>query len=120
MKTKVADLGTLPEGKGLSCKAGAVSLVLIKAKGRVRALENKCPHLGLPLARGKIENDEIICPFHGSRFNIETGANTDWVCSFAGLPTPLWTRALLAMGKKPQPVRTFAVTVENDGVFVEV
>ena len=120
MKTKLADLGALPESKGYPVKAKGVSLVLIKRNGRVVALENNCPHLGLPLGRGKIENGEIVCPFHGSRFNIETGENTDWVCSFAGLPTPIWTRALLALGKKPRPVRTFPVTVENTDVFVEL
>jgi nitrite reductase/ring-hydroxylating ferredoxin subunit len=120
MKMKVADLSALPDDKGYACKAGTVSLVLIKSQDRVSALENKCPHLGLPLARGKIEDGQIVCPFHGSRFNIETGANTDWVCSFAGLPTPVWTRALLAMGKKPKPVRRFPVSIENGAIFVDV
>jgi len=120
MKTKVAEIGALHEGKGLVVKAKARSLVLIKTNGRVHALENKCPHLNMPLGRGKIENGEITCPFHGSKFNIETGANTDWVCAFVGLPVPIWTRALLALGKKPKPVKTFPVYVENNDVFVEL
>ena len=120
MKTKVADIGSLEDSKGHCVKAGGVSLVLIKSNGAVRAIENKCPHLGLPLGRGKIEGKEIVCPFHGSRFNIDTGENTDWVSAVAGMKIPDWTSSLLSFGKKPQSVRTFAVSVEGQDVFVEL
>lgn len=70
VKTKVADMGSLVENKGHCVKANGVSLVVIKSEGTVHAVENKCPHVGLPLGKGKIEGGEIVCPFHGSRFNI--------------------------------------------------
>jgi len=120
MKTKIADLASLEDGKGHCVKAGGVSLVLVKNDGAVHALENKCPHLGVPLGRGKIENGEIVCPFHGSRFNLVTGENTDWVSSVAGVKIPDWSSALLSFGKKPQPIRTFPVSVEGEAVFVEL
>jgi nitrite reductase/ring-hydroxylating ferredoxin subunit len=120
MKTKIADLASLTEGKGLCVKSGGVSLVLVKTDGAVHALENKCPHLGVPLGHGKIENGEIVCPFHGSRFNLATGANTDWVSAIAGMKIPDWSSALLSFGKKPQPLRTFPVSVEGGEVYVEL
>lgn len=120
MKTKVAEIGALEEGKGVPVKAEAVSLVLVKMNGQVHALENKCPHFGLPFGRGKIENGEIVCPFHGSRFKVDTGENTDWVCGVAGIKMPDWTRKLIALGMKPQGVKTFPVTVEGDAVFVDL
>jgi nitrite reductase/ring-hydroxylating ferredoxin subunit len=120
MKTRVADFDTMPDGKAHCVKTCGVSLVLIRQGDSVRALENKCPHIGLPIGKGKIENGEIVCPFHGSRFSIETGENTDWVSAVAGMKIPVWTRGLLAFGKKPQPVRTFAAHVEDGGVFVEL
>jgi nitrite reductase/ring-hydroxylating ferredoxin subunit len=120
MKTKVADLGALAEGKPHCVKAEGVNLVLVNDGGVVRALENKCPHLNLPLGRGKIEDGQIVCPFHGSRFDIRTGENTDWVAAIAGIKTPPWSRALLSFGKKPHPVRTFRASVEGQAVFVEL
>jgi len=120
MKTKVAELSALQDGKGVCVKAGGVSLVLIKDGEAVHAIENKCPHVGLPLARGRIEGDEIVCPFHGSRFNIKTGENTDWVSAVAGMKIPAWSSALLSFGKKPQAIRTFPVSVEGPDVYVEV
>lgn len=119
MKTKVAELGALAEGKSLCVKAESVNVVLIRMNGAVYAVENKCPHLGLPLGRGRIENGTIVCPFHGSRFDFKTGENTDWVSSVAGMKIPEWSSNLLAFGKKPQPIRTFPVSVEGQSVFVE-
>jgi len=120
MKTKVAEIGSLEDGKGFCVKAEGVRLVLIKTNGAVHAVENKCPHLGVPLGRGKIENGEIVCPFHGSRFNIVTGENTDWVAAVVGVKIPDWSSALLSFGRKPQPIRTFPVSVEGQDVFVEL
>ena len=119
MKRKVADVAELHEGKGHCVKAGDVKLVIVKWQGAIYALENKCPHLGLPLGKGKIEGGEIVCPFHGSRFDIKTGENTDWVGAVAGIKIPDWTSSLLSFGKKPQGVRTFPVTVEGEAVWVE-
>jgi nitrite reductase/ring-hydroxylating ferredoxin subunit len=120
MKTKVAETGELQDGRALCRTVSGIKLVLIRDQSRVFAIENKCPHLGLPLGRGKIENGQIVCPFHGSRFDIRTGENSDWVSSFAGMTIPPWSRGLLSMGKKPQPVKIFAVSVENNDVLVEL
>jgi nitrite reductase/ring-hydroxylating ferredoxin subunit len=120
MKTKVAELASLEEGKAHCVKAQDVSLVVVKVDGAVRAVENHCPHLGLPLGRGKIQNGEIVCPFHGSRFSLATGENTDWVSAVAGMKIPGWSSALLSFGKKPQPIRTFPVSVEGQDVYVEL
>jgi nitrite reductase/ring-hydroxylating ferredoxin subunit len=40
------------------------------------------------------------------------------VNSVAGIALPRWSQKLVAMGKEPQAVRTFPVTVENGSVFV--
>lgn len=40
-----------------------------RADGRPTALENRCPHRGLPLALGKVEGDNIACGYHGFTFD---------------------------------------------------
>jgi nitrite reductase/ring-hydroxylating ferredoxin subunit/uncharacterized membrane protein len=42
--------------------------------GEVCALANTCTHLGGPLAEGSREGDTVICPWHGSRFDLRSGA----------------------------------------------
>lgn len=118
MKTKVADIESLADGKAHALKVGETKLCLIKVDGAVHAIENRCPHLGLPLAKGRIDDGQIVCPFHGSRFSIATGECTDWVSAIAGMKIPQWSSAMLSFGKKPQPIRTYPVVVEGQDVFV--
>ena len=42
--------------------------------GEVCALANTCTHLGGPLADGSREGDTVACPWHGSRFDLRSGA----------------------------------------------
>jgi nitrite reductase/ring-hydroxylating ferredoxin subunit len=42
--------------------------------GEVCALASTCTHLGGPLAEGTREGDTVTCPWHGSRFDLRTGA----------------------------------------------
>ena len=38
-------------------------------EGRAIALEDACPHRKLPLSRGTVEGDRIICGYHGLTFD---------------------------------------------------
>ena len=49
-------------------------IALFKVGGNYYALENACPHAGGPLADGELEGDVVTCPWHGSQFNVMTGA----------------------------------------------
>ena len=121
MKTKVASVSDISESKPFCVKNGETSLLLGRKNGHIYAIENKCPHFGLPMGKGSIEGGQIVCPFHGSRFDLETGENTDWVAALGGkVALPKWSRGLLSMGKKPAPVKTFAVEIDNDDVFVDL
>jgi phenylpropionate dioxygenase-like ring-hydroxylating dioxygenase large terminal subunit len=39
--------------------------------GSVRAAKDICFHRGAPMSMGKIEGDEIVCAYHGLRYNAE-------------------------------------------------
>ena len=111
---RVAASAQVIEGKVHVVKHEGVSIGLTRLDGTVRAFENKCPHLGLALDRGKIEGGAIHCPWHGSTFDICSGRNLDWVNSVAGLPMPAWSHKLIAFGKAPAPIKTYPV-IEQDG-----
>lgn len=45
-------------------------LVLYRGEGgRVVALHNRCPHRWAPLHAGEVSGDDIVCPYHGMRFD---------------------------------------------------
>ncbi|MBF2018226.1 MAG: aromatic ring-hydroxylating dioxygenase subunit alpha [Rivularia sp. T60_A2020_040] len=37
--------------------------------GQVYAIEDACPHKGIPLHKGDVTGDNITCPYHGWQFN---------------------------------------------------
>ncbi len=110
----MASSSDVVEGKLLVASAEGKSLLLTRIEGRVVAVENKCSHLGWSMAKGKLEGTTLQCPWHGSKFDVCSGKNLDWVNSFAGVPTPRWSHKLIALGKAPAPIKSYEVQ-EKDG-----
>ena len=106
------------EGRVLALKIEGHKILLTRVGGAVRACSAKCPHLGLPLQRGKVAEGAITCPFHGSRFDLSTGQNLDWVDSVAGMKMPAWSHSIIALGKKPAPLEVFEAEERDGAVFV--
>lgn len=48
-------------------------ILLVKFEGDYYAIANKCPHMGGSLYDGRLEGSNIVCPRHGSVFDIKTG-----------------------------------------------
>lgn len=61
------------ENRGAYVEVGGKQLALFNLGGEIHALDNACTHVGGPLSQGRVEGDEVECPWHGSRFDIRTG-----------------------------------------------
>ncbi len=119
-KTKIATSSEISTTKALKVKANGQSLLVAKVGDRACAIANKCPHLGLPIATGKIENGIITCPFHAAKFEMATGRNVEWVNSVMGIPLPEMGKKMMSMGKDATDIPCFAVTQEGEDLFVDV
>jgi len=64
----------LLEGAGKAVVANGCEVAVFRCQDRLYALQNQCPHEGGSLAGGAVEGEEVVCPLHGYRFNIKTGA----------------------------------------------
>ncbi|MGY1710912.1 Rieske 2Fe-2S domain-containing protein [Geodermatophilus sp. SYSU D00758] len=71
--TAVADESDLLEGEAVGAEVDGRPLVLVRREGSVRAVGGRCPHLGAPLGEGWLHRGELVCPWHGSRFDLDTG-----------------------------------------------
>ena len=40
-------------------------------QGKVVAMEDRCPRRSMPLSAGELNDDHIICAYHGMRFNTQ-------------------------------------------------
>ena len=53
-----------------------VRIALFNLEGDYYAIEDTCTHDGGPLGQGRLDGCELICPRHGARFDVRTGAAT--------------------------------------------
>lgn len=49
-------------------------IAIYNIDGQFFAIEDVCTHDGGELASGKLDGDQVICPRHGARFCVRTGA----------------------------------------------
>ncbi len=72
----------LPAGKLKRVLFNETPLLLVKRGARIFALAETCAHLGGPLAKGKLEDGAVVCPWHASRFDLESGAVVEGPSAF--------------------------------------
>lgn len=77
---------------------GLPPLAVYNVDGEIFVTDDTCTHGNASLADGYLEGDEIECPWHSGRFCVRDGRATS-------LPAA-------------QPVRTWAVEIEDGDVFV--
>ena len=99
---EVAPVDELPPGTMRLVPAGPITVGVYNCGGTFHAIEDRCSHDDGPLCEGEWEPElcMVVCPRHGSRFDLETGI-------------PMSLPAF-------EPVRIFPVSVRDGVVVVEV
>lgn len=67
-------LSDLAGGHAITITAGSRLIAVVRSADQVYAIEDICTHDGAELTGGQIEGSEIVCPRHGARFCLRTGA----------------------------------------------
>ncbi|MGR9115956.1 MAG: non-heme iron oxygenase ferredoxin subunit [Gammaproteobacteria bacterium] len=70
----VADQNALADGEYVVVDVDGTDVAVFKLEDGFYAIEDVCTHDGAEIASGMLEGDDIICPRHGARFCIKTGA----------------------------------------------
>jgi nitrite reductase (NADH) small subunit len=70
---KVCDSTDLPEGKSLEILFDQNVIAVFRHRGELFAIDGICMHQGGPLARGKLMDGTIVCPWHGWQYDLSTG-----------------------------------------------
>ncbi|KAL9139491.1 Photosystem I chain G with nirD domain [Amphidinium carterae] len=75
--------GELAPGELRAVTLGGNDVLLGKTEGgSLFGVSNLCPHIGTPLSEGAdIVGDIIVCPLHGSSWNVNSGELIDWCVS---------------------------------------
>lgn len=96
----VARNDELAEGALHGVCVNGVPVLLVRVTGTLHAIGRICTHEDADLAEGYIDGGCVVCPLHGSKFDLETG------------------RALTLPAFEPEPV--YGVRIEDGLVYVDV
>jgi nitrite reductase/ring-hydroxylating ferredoxin subunit len=69
-------------------------VAVFNVAGSFCATQDKCTHKQGPLSKGKLDGSTLTCPWHGSQFNVCTGA--------------------VLRGPAIDPLKTYRVVVEGE------
>jgi len=97
---RVAKATDCPVGELTAVMAGKTPVVLANVEGRICALVDQCSHEEYPLSDGELDGDQVVCAYHGARFDACSGARK-------ALPAVL-------------PVQAFPVEIREGEVYVDV
>jgi 3-phenylpropionate/trans-cinnamate dioxygenase ferredoxin component len=95
---RVGKASDVPSGRAEVFDVEDRKIAVFRLEDAFYAIEDICTHDGGPLAEGEIEDDQVICPRHGARFNIKTGL---------ALTMPAVT-----------PVESYPVRVEGNELYI--
>ena len=93
----------IPEGKMIHIqidKKKKKDILIANVRGHYYATSNICTHQGAKLHEGQLKDNELICPWHGARWDVTTGR-------------------MIIFPEKLKSLRKFKVIVENDNLYLE-
>lgn len=95
----VGSAADVPEGEVRAFEVEGQRVAVARVEGTLHAFDDTCTHQLCSLADGDLEGSAVMCPCHGSEFDVTTGA----------VLTP----------PAVEPVRTFQVRQEGDALQIE-
>ena len=113
--TKAMTADALAPGTRQVIKLEQRSLLLLNESGNIYAVDSICPHMKLPLKKSKITADgTIVCPWHRSEFNLETGNVKNWC------PFPPVVGNVLGKISTEKTLGVFPTRIEDGQILVDL
>ncbi|MGD0203876.1 MAG: Rieske (2Fe-2S) protein [Candidatus Bathyarchaeia archaeon] len=97
---KLASISDVKPNIMMGLEINDKKILLVNVNGSYYAIGNVCTHRGCQLSKGKLQGETVVCPCHGSTFDLKTG-------NFVKGPT-----------KKPEPV--YELKVENNDIMINL
>ena len=72
---KVCNTTDVKAGCGKSIEINGKPVAVFHVDGNFYAINDTCLHRGGPLGEGELDGKIVICPWHGWRYDVTTGAN---------------------------------------------
>jgi nitrite reductase/ring-hydroxylating ferredoxin subunit len=97
---KLASINDVKPNSMMGITINEQKILLANINGNYNAIGDKCTHRGCQLSKGKLQGETVVCPCHGSTYELKTG-------NFTKGPT-----------KKPEPA--YELKVENNDIMIKL
>jgi nitrite reductase (NADH) small subunit len=97
---RITKAENIPPQEGRLVQIGGEDLAIFNLGDRFVTIENQCPHKGGPLCDGMVSGTVVVCPLHGWRFDLNSGA--------------------AVRASEPACVKTFPTRIEDGIVLVDM
>jgi 3-phenylpropionate/trans-cinnamate dioxygenase ferredoxin subunit len=111
---EIGKTGDLQSGEMKMVSHKGREILIARVGDSYYAADNRCPHMGGNLSRGKLEGTIVTCPRHQSQFDLKDGHVVRWTS---------WPAALVTidqMRSRRRPVKVYPVKVEGEKLFIQI
>ena len=115
MLKKIPGANELQSGEMKEWEIEGIHFLLIRKGEKYYAIGKKCPHLGCKLSKGTLKDNHIICPCHGSTFDITNGKCIKWI--------PGWPKIIGSLTKSiglARSLATYKIELKNKDVYIDL
>ena len=112
--TRIANINDLTEGTMKKYQVQGTEILIARVEGKYYAAQNKCPHFGGDLSKGKLEGTTLTCPRHGSQFNLTDGSVVRWLKG-TGLISTIGKTL-----KSPKKLITYNTKIDGQHIMVGI
>lgn len=71
---RVTTIDQVPPGTMKPFVVGHDRILVCNVNGELFAVADECTHDAAPISTGRLFKEQLVCPRHGARFNVKTGA----------------------------------------------
>lgn len=89
-------------------------ILLFRDGEKIHAVESQCPHMNLPLKKGKLCDGAIVCPWHKSAFDLASGDVKSWS------PWPPVVGKILGYVSREKALKIYQTRVESGEIYVNM
>ena len=96
----------LLEGYSKAVEVRGKRLMIVRLNGVLRAVENRCSHMGVPFEDGPLADGHLVCPWHAARFCATSGDHRGGpgFCGLEKFPVRVSASGVIEVGLKPSDV----------------
>ena len=110
---RVCALSKIPTNRAIGFTVNGQRMIVVRCANKARVMQGYCSHMLYPLADSRIDNCQMTCALHRSKFDVHDGAVIEWGAF------PAVTGEALDVIRSERALRIYETRIDGDDVFLQ-